>query len=43
MFPSSPDRRQKIDAAKKLADAYAGIFRAFLKHRDSVKMVSSGA
>ncbi len=28
------------DADKKLADAYAGIFRAFLKNRDSVKMVT---
>src|SRR5688572_2029397 len=28
------------DADKKLADAYAGIFRAFLKHCDSVKMVT---
>src|SRR5688572_4449429 len=28
------------DADKKLADAYAGIFRAFLKHRDSIKMVT---
>ena len=28
------------DADKKLADAYAGIFRAFLKHRDSVKVVT---
>jgi len=28
------------DADKKLTDAYAGIFRAFLKHRDSVKMVT---
>jgi endo-1,4-beta-xylanase len=28
------------EADKKLADAYAGIFRAFLKHRDSVKMVT---
>ena len=28
------------DADKKLADAYAGIFRAFLEHRDSVKMVT---
>ena len=28
------------DAEKKLTDAYAGIFRAFLKHRDSVKMVT---
>jgi endo-1,4-beta-xylanase len=28
------------DADKKLAEAYAGIFRAFLKHRDSVKMVT---
>jgi endo-1,4-beta-xylanase len=28
------------DADKKLADAYAGIFRAFLKHRDKVKMVT---
>lgn len=28
------------DANKKLADAYSGIFRAFLKHRRSVKMVT---
>jgi endo-1,4-beta-xylanase len=28
------------DADKKLADAYAGIFRAFLRHRDSVKVVT---
>jgi endo-1,4-beta-xylanase len=28
------------DVDKKLTDAYAGIFRAFLKHRDSVKMVT---
>lgn len=28
------------DADKKLADAYGGIFRAFVKHRDSVKMVT---
>jgi len=28
------------DADKKLADAYAGIFRAFLKHDDSVEMVT---
>ena len=28
------------DADKRLADAYAGIFRAFLKHRDRVKMVT---
>jgi endo-1,4-beta-xylanase len=28
------------DANKKLADAYAGIFRAFVKHRDSVKVVT---
>jgi endo-1,4-beta-xylanase len=28
------------DANQKLADAYAGIFRAFLKHRDSVKLVT---
>lgn len=28
------------DAEKKLAEAYAGIFRAFLKHRDSLKMVT---
>lgn len=28
------------DADKKLADAYAGVFRAFLKHRDAVKMVT---
>jgi endo-1,4-beta-xylanase len=28
------------DADKKLADAYAGIFRAFVKHHDSVKVVA---
>jgi endo-1,4-beta-xylanase len=28
------------DADQKLAEAYAGIFRAFLKHRDSVKLVT---
>jgi endo-1,4-beta-xylanase len=28
------------EADRKLADAYAGIFRAFLKHRDSVEMVT---
>ncbi len=28
------------DADKRLADAYAGIFRAFLKHRDRVEMVT---
>ncbi len=28
------------DADNKLADAYAGIFRAFVKHRDSVKLVT---
>jgi endo-1,4-beta-xylanase len=28
------------DADKRLADAYAGIFRAFLKHRHSVRMVT---
>jgi endo-1,4-beta-xylanase len=28
------------DADKKQADAYAGIFRAFLKHKDSVKVVT---
>jgi GH35 family endo-1,4-beta-xylanase len=28
------------DADRKLADAYAGIFRAILKHRDSVKLVT---
>jgi len=28
------------EADQKLADAYAGIFRAFVKHRDSVKMVT---
>ena len=28
------------DANRKLADAYAGIFRAFLKHRNSVKVVT---
>jgi endo-1,4-beta-xylanase len=28
------------DAEKRLADAYAGIFRAFLKHRDRIEMVT---
>jgi endo-1,4-beta-xylanase len=28
------------DADRKLADAYAGLFRAFLKHKDSVKVVT---
>jgi endo-1,4-beta-xylanase len=28
------------EAEKKLADAYAGIFRAFLKHDDVVEMVT---
>ncbi len=28
------------DADKRLADAYAGLFRAFLKHRNSVKVVT---
>jgi endo-1,4-beta-xylanase len=28
------------DADRKLAEAYAGIFRAFLKHANSVKMVT---
>lgn len=28
------------DAQRRLADAYAGVFRAFLKHRDSVEMVT---
>src|SRR6185295_7836256 len=28
------------DADKKLANAYAGIFRAFVKHRESVKVVT---
>lgn len=28
------------DADRKLAEAYAGVFRAFLKHRDAVKMVT---
>jgi endo-1,4-beta-xylanase len=28
------------DADKKLADAYTGIFRAFVKHRASVKLVT---
>ena len=28
------------DADKKLAEAYAGIFRAFLKHNDSLKMLT---
>ncbi|MEZ5323466.1 MAG: endo-1,4-beta-xylanase [Verrucomicrobiales bacterium] len=28
------------EANKKLADAYEGIFKAFVKHRDSVKMVT---
>ncbi len=28
------------DADRKLADAYAGVFRAFVKHRDCVKLVT---
>jgi endo-1,4-beta-xylanase len=28
------------EAERKLAEAYAGIFRAFVKHRDTVKMVT---
>lgn len=28
------------DANRRQADAYAGLFRAFLKHKDSVKMVT---
>ena len=28
------------DANRRLADAYAGLFRAFVKHRDSVKVVT---
>ncbi len=28
------------DANRRLADAYAGLFRAFLKHKDSVEMVT---
>ncbi|MBL9174881.1 MAG: endo-1,4-beta-xylanase [Verrucomicrobiales bacterium] len=28
------------DADKRLADAYAGIFRAFVKHRDTVKLIT---
>jgi endo-1,4-beta-xylanase len=28
------------DASRRLAEAYAGIFRAFLKHRDAVKIVT---
>lgn len=28
------------DADQKLADAYAGVFRAFMKHRDKVEMVT---
>ncbi len=28
------------DANKRLADAYAGVFRAFLKHKDQVKLVT---
>ena len=28
------------DADQKLTDAYVGVFRAFLKHRDAVKSVT---
>jgi endo-1,4-beta-xylanase len=38
--PSATQGGLVTDADKKLADAYAGIFRAFLKHRDSVKIVT---
>jgi endo-1,4-beta-xylanase len=31
---------QVEDANRRLAEAYAGIFRAFLKHRDSIEMVT---
>jgi endo-1,4-beta-xylanase len=31
---------QVDDANRRLAEAYAGIFRAFLKHRDSIEMVT---
>jgi endo-1,4-beta-xylanase len=31
---------QVSDADKRLAEAYAGIFRAFVKHRENVKMVT---
>jgi endo-1,4-beta-xylanase len=31
---------QVSEADKRLADAYAGIFRAFVKHRENVKMVT---
>ena len=38
--PASTEGGLVSAADKKLADAYAGIFRAFLKHRNSVKMVT---
>jgi len=38
--PSATQGGLVSDADKKLADAYVGIFRAFLKHRDSVKVVT---
>ena len=28
------------DALRRQAEAYAGVFRAFIKHRDSVKLVT---
>jgi endo-1,4-beta-xylanase len=37
---ATTDRGLVSDADKKLAEAYAGIFRAFLKHSNSVKMVT---
>jgi endo-1,4-beta-xylanase len=37
---SSTEGGLVTDADKKLAEAYAGIFRAFVKHRDAVKMVT---
>ena len=40
LFTAATPSFSNFDADKKLADAYVGIFRAFVKHRDSVKMVT---
>jgi len=37
---SATEGGQVTDADQRLSDAYAGIFRAFVKHRDSVPMVT---
>ena len=38
--PVHRDHESVAEADKKQAEAYVGIFRAFLKHRDAVKLVT---